>query len=290
MVATMAAASRRRTCGGVIVVSRLAVAAALLVFAGPAPTAGSASNGGFVVGFDDDLPKQAGAAAVAAASDAGAGALRFTLQWSSGETALTAADKAGLSAAVSAAAGFRVVLSVYGAAGSEAPVDAAGRSNYCAYVANALTLNPPIRDVVIWNEPNKRLFWNAAGSGQANAPAQYEALLASCYDSLHSAFASVNVIGLAVSSTGNDDASSTSPGAFIRDIGEAYRASGRTMPVLDTVGFHPYPLNAPERPWLQHIGQKTIAEGDWNKLMYNLWLAFHGSGQPLPGNVGITIW
>ena len=75
-------------------VSRLAVAAALLVLAGPVPTAGSVSNGGLVVGFDDDLPKQSGAA-VAAASDAGAGALRFTLQLSSGETALTAADKAG---------------------------------------------------------------------------------------------------------------------------------------------------------------------------------------------------
>ena len=47
-------------------VSRLAVAAALLVLAGPVPTAGSVSNGGFVVGFDDDLPKRSGAAAVTA--------------------------------------------------------------------------------------------------------------------------------------------------------------------------------------------------------------------------------
>jgi hypothetical protein len=267
-----------------------AAAAASIVLAGLAAAAGSPSNPGFVVGFDDDLPKQSGSAAVAPATTVGAGAFRFTLQRSSGETALTAADRAGLGTAVSAANGFRIVLSVYGAAGSDAPVDAAGRSAYCAYVADALTLYPSIRDVVIWNEPNKRLFWNASGIGQSDAPAQYEALLASCYDTLHGSIPDVNVIGLALSSTGNDNATSTSPGAFIRGVGDAYRAAGRTAPLMDTVGFHPYPLSASERPWLQHIGEKTIAEGDWNKLMYNLWLAFSGSGQPLPGSAGVTIW
>src|SRR5262249_27791433 len=158
------------------------------------------------------------------------------------------------------------------------------------YVADALSRYPSIRDVVIWNEPNKRLFWNAAGTGQADAPAQYEALLATCYDSLHASFPGVNVIGLALSSTGNDNATSTSPGAFIRGVGDAYRASGRAVPLLDTVGFHPYPLSSSERPWVQHIGEKTIAEGDWNKLMYNFWLAFNGTGQPLPGSGGVKIW
>ena len=40
------------------------------------------------------------------------------MQWSTGETALTAADKSRLGAAVSASSGFRLVLSVYGAAGT----------------------------------------------------------------------------------------------------------------------------------------------------------------------------
>ncbi|HEY2219597.1 MAG TPA: hypothetical protein VGH35_09660 [Gaiellaceae bacterium] len=267
-----------------------AAVAALIVLAGLAAAAGSASNAGFVVGFDDDLPQQSGTSGVAPAATVGAGAFRFTLAWSSGQTALTPSDRAGLGTAVSAAGGFRVVLSVYGAAGSDAPIDAAGRSAYCAYVANALALYPTIRDVVIWNEPNKRLFWNASGTGQADASAQYEALLAGCYDSLHSSFSGVNVIGLALSSTGNDNATSTSPGAFIRGVGDAYRAAGRTAPLMDTVGFHPYPLSSSERPSLQHIGEKTIAEGDWNKLMYNLWLAFNGTGQPLPGSAGVKIW
>src|SRR5262249_27604243 len=213
----------------------------------------------------------------------------FTLQWTSGETALTTADRAGIGNAVSAASSFRIVLSVYGAAGSDVPVDGTARNAYCSYVADALGRDPSIRDVRIWNEPNKRLFWNAARTGQADAPAQYAALLATCYDSLHASVPGVNVIGLALSSTGNDNATSSSPGAFIRGVGDAYRASGRAAPLMDTVGFHPYPLSSSERPWVQHIGEKTIAEGDWNKLMYNLWLAFNGTGQALPGSAGVKI-
>ena len=246
----------------------------------PAAVAGSS----FVVGFDDDLPLQVGSTAVTPATSLGAKAFRYTLQWAAGETALTTSDAASLSNGVAAAGALRVVLSVYGTSGAAAPTDAAGRSDYCAYLHDAVTRFPAIRDVVVWNEPNKNLFWNP----QTNAPALYETLLAQCYDVLHPL--GVNVVGLALSSTGNDNASSTSPGAFIRGVGTAYRASGRATPILDTVGFHPYPASSTERPWAQHIGSTTIGEGDWNKLMYNLWLAFDGTGQALPGSGGVTIW
>ena len=68
----------------------------------------------------------------------------------------------------------------------------------------------------------------------------------------------MNVIGFALSSTGNDDALSTSPGAFIRGVGDAYRANGRTGRILDTVAHHPYGLDAAERPWRKHIAAKPI--------------------------------
>jgi chitodextrinase len=259
------------------------VAASATAFVAAVSAASPSDGSGFFVGFSDDLPKQAGAAAVAPAQQLGATAFRFTLQWVPGETALTESDAAGLGKAVPAASGMRVVLSVYGNAGTAAPVDAAARDAYCAYVRDAVTRYPAIRDVAIWNEPNKRLFWNP----QDSAPAQYEALLARCYDVLHPL--GVDVIGLALSSTGNDDAGSTSPGGFIRRFGDAYRSSGRTAPLLDTVGFHPYVRSAGERPWLKHVGSTTIGEGDWNKLMYNLWLAFDGTGQPLPGS-GARLW
>ena len=238
-----------------------------------------------VVGFADDLPKEIGVEATDPARSLGAGALRLTTQWSLGQTQPDAVEVSRLDRAVAAAAGLRVFLSVYGRAGTDAPQDPASRDAYCGFVRDLLLRYGAIRDVTIWNEPNKRLFWNPqlAGDGSSVAPAAYEALLARCYDVLHGAVPGVRVLGLALSSTGNDDAGSHAPGVFIREVGDAYRASGRTAPLLDAVAFHPYPLTPGERPWAKHVGSRTIGQGDWNKLMRNLSLAFADSGQPLPG-------
>jgi len=263
-------------------ISFVVTAAALVAAAASA----GASTPGLLAGFSENLPEDIGKAATGPAKDLGAGAMRITVGWSAGRTSLLAADQAKLDRAAGAASGLRLVLAVYADTGSSAPVDAAGRDAYCTYLRNVLSRYSSIRDVVIWNEPNKNLFWNP----QANAPAQYEALLARCWDVLHKAFSKVNVIGLPLSSTGNDNASSTSPGAFIRAVGDAYRASGRTKRILDTVGYHPYPLDPGERPWRKHIQSKVIGLGDWNKLMRNLWLAFNGTSQPVPGSGGVSIW
>src|SRR5215203_6152633 len=249
-------------------------------------------SAGFFVGFSDDSPKWIGAEAVEPARELGSSASRITLQWTPGQTSLAEADIVELQRAVSAAKGIKVVLSVYGNAGSSAPHTDAAREEYCGYVEDALAHFRSVRDVVIWNEPNKSLFWRPqlAEDGAAAAPVAYEALLARCYDLLHSAFADVNVIGLALSPAGNDDAGSHSPGAFIRALGAAYRASGRDRPLLDAVGHHAYGVTAAERPWRKHIVSKVISQGDWNKLMYNLWLAFDGTAQATPGVGGVGIW
>src|SRR4051794_16110371 len=259
---------------------RVFAALALLVVALPASSAGS--NAPFLVGFTDDLVKNQGSVAVPPANTLGGKAFRITLMWQPGQTQPDPSEVGDLDRATGAASGLKLVLAVYASAGLNAPLDAAGRDAYCGYVKNVLARSSSIRDVVIWNEPNKRLFWNP----QTNAPALYESLLGRCYDVLHAAFSKANVIGLALSSTGNDDSVSTSPGAFIRGVGDAYRASGRTKRLIDTAGFHPYATAATERPWRKHIQSKTIGEGDWNKLAYNLWLAFNGTAQPAPG----TIW
>jgi fibronectin type 3 domain-containing protein len=274
------------------VVRRFAVAVAVLAALVAAPSAVSGGNPGFFVGFADDLPKEVGADAVTPATALGASAFRFTLQWSPGQAAVSAADAAKLDRAVAAAAGSRIVLAVYGTTADAAPTDATRRDQYCGYVRDALARYPSIRDVVVWNEPNKSQFWRPqlAADGSVASPSAYEALLAQCWDVLHTAFPGVNVLGFALAHNGNDDAGSRSPGDFIRRVGDAYRASGRSAPVVDTVAFHPYPSNSAERPWRKHIGSKEIDQGDWNKLMYNLWLAFHGTGQPIPGEGGVTIW
>jgi hypothetical protein len=269
------------------VVRRLAaLAGASLTLAVAVGTGTSATSGEpFFVGFADDLPQVLGSTAVSPATDLGGRAFRLTTTWSPGQP-LADSERTRLARAVGASSGHRLVLAVFADAGSKAPQDAAAREDYCTFVRGVLSAFAAIRDVVIWNEPNKSLFW----SPQASAPAQYEQLLARCHTVLHAAFPTVNVIGLALSSTGNDDSGSTSPGAFIRGVGESYHANGRTGRILDTVGFHPYATAASERPWRKHIASKTIGQGDWNKLMFNLFQAFDGTGQPLPGEETVRIW
>lgn len=262
---------------------------AALVLAGSLATVPSAVSqkdpARFTVGFADDLPKELGATATDAARALGATSLRLTTRWSPGAVGLDSAEAARLDRALAAASGLRVFLSVYGPAGASAPRDAASRESYCGFVRDLLLRYGSVRDVVIWNEPNTRLFWNPQldADGGSVAPAAYQALLARCYDVLHSAIPGVRVIGLALSGSGDDDAGSHSPGAFIRRLGDAYRASGRALPLFDAVAHHPYPADTDERPWTRHVGSGLIGQGDWNKLMHNLQVAFGATGQPLPG-------
>jgi hypothetical protein len=261
-----------------------AAAAALVAFA-PAAQAG----GRFFVGFDEDGLRVEGAAAAQPARALGAKAFRITLTWHPGETRVSFTDVSDLHRAVSAGKGFRIIVAIYGAA-ANAPKDASARNQYCRYARSVLVTSAAIKDIVIWNEPNTSRFWQPQfnADGTSAAPAAYEALAARCWDVLHAYRPGIDVIAPATAATGNDKPYATSnvshsPGAFILALGDAYRASGRKKPILDTVGHHAYGDSNAERPWYQHIGTETIGEGDWKKLMSSLSTAFAGTGQPIPG-------
>ena len=170
----------------------------------------------------------------------------------------------------------RIVLSVYNRA-AEAPVTPQGRETYCGYLRNVLRRLPLIHDVQIWNEANNPMFWP-----ESAGPSSYEALLARCWDVLHATKGPVNVI----SST----APRHDPAGFILGLGDAYRASGRELPIADTIGHNPYPLNSAEPPSATHEGTDVIGEGDYGTLMDVLRKAFAETGQPVPGTRGVTIW
>jgi hypothetical protein len=204
---------------------------------------------------------------------------------------MSARDVAAFTNMVGAAAGLRIVVTVYGRA-VDAPVDAAGRESYCAYVRDLLSRFPTINDVVIWNEPNLGFFWQPQfnADGTSAAPAAYEALLARCWDVLHAFRPGVNLV-MTTSPSGNDDPNaasnvSHSPGSFIRDMGGAYRVSGRTQPLFDTVGHNPYGMSSAEPPWAQHLAPSHIGEGDLDRLIQALDDGFGGTAQPVPGHCG----
>jgi hypothetical protein len=235
-------------------------ALALIVGFGVMPSPARAGPG-LIFGFSDDAPKWDAASAAASARSVGASAFRLTLHWGSGESDLTAQDISDLDKAVAGTNGFRLVLSVYGSPTS-APQDDQSRTQFCAYVKNAVDRFPSITDVVVWNEPNVSSFWRPQFNpdGSSAAPVAYEALLARCFDVLHAFRPTINVVAPATSPRGNDNPNavsnvSHSPVNFIERMGLAYRASGRSDPLFDTVGQHVYQNSFRERPFLIQYGR-----------------------------------
>lgn len=251
-----------------------------------------------LLGISDDHAATEPVKALTALQSVGARAVRVVLPWTPGQTELGQADASRLQRAVQAWGGtVRIVALVTGATADAAPQDDASRDAFCSFARSVLVRFPSIRDVAIWIEPNKATFWRPqfAADGSSAAPAAYAALLARCWDVLHQTRSDANVIGPSTSSRGNDRPNarsnvSHSPGAFVRRLGAAYRASGRTQPILDTVSHHPYGENAAERPSRLHAGSTTIGLGDWAALMQAWYDGFHGTGQPIPGQGGVTIW
>ena len=223
---------------------------------------------GLLVGIDDDQIKwtHRPGPILGAVRALGVDAMRVTLEWRPGRRNLTGRDHTELRRAIgSYRYGVRVVLGVYGRPG-DAPRSPAAREDYCRFVRNVLLRYGEITDVVIWNEANSGAFWRP----QADASRAYEALLARCWDLLQASVSGVNVL---TTTAGSHD-----PQSFIRELGAAYRASGRTRPLFDTAGHNPYPLYPDEAPTATH--DVYIGQGDYARLVAALDEAFAGTAQP----------
>src|SRR3954452_8185639 len=265
---------RTLACASIVVAAVLAAC----VYAVPASAAP-----GLLVGATDDMFRLEPARADAFAADLGLTAARVTLWYQAGQSVLTPTQAADLQAAASTRP--RIVLAAY-ASSSASPRTDAARQAYCSSLRDALVQVPRVNDVVFWNEPNYPYFWwpqfDAAGNSVSSV--EYEQLLARCWDVLHAYRPSVNVIGLALAPYGSDDPAAAtvghSPGNFIRKVGDAYRASGRTAPLFDTVSQHIYGVTPAERPWVTHVSSpRRISEGDIGRLVGILQTAFADTKQ-----------
>jgi hypothetical protein len=216
---------------------------------------------------------------------AGLGAIRLTAQWRTGQTAPQPALLACLQNAVSAADldGITVFLSVYPAGSSVTPLTATARANFASFATSLAKALPTVHRFIVGNEPNINRFWlpQFARDGVDIAAPAYEALLAQTYDALKGVSASSTVIGGALSPRGNDSILSRrhSPTTFLRDLGRAYRASGRTRPIMDAFALHPYEDNSSIPPSFRHPRSTTISVADYPKLLALLGKAFDGTAQ-----------
>ena len=144
----------------------------------------------------------------------------------------------------------RVFLAVFHAGSATTPLTDDDRADFAAYVTAVMRTAPEIRDVIVGNEPNLNRFWMPqfdAEGGDVAAPA-YLALLAEVYDAVKRADPDMTVWGGALAPRGIDrpgtGRDTHSPTTFIRDLGEAYRASGLEQPPLDGFAYHPYPVSS----------------------------------------------
>ena len=188
---------------------------------------------------------------------------------------------------VAQAHGVRVVFAVYqkrsAALPSGGPVAVAQLSTWLQSLARRF---PAVREYIGPNEPNQPRFWQSqfnADCTNASGRSYFEAM-ASMYDALKAVDGGIKVVGVALSPRGNDDCRaesniSTSPVRFIRYLGDAFRASGRSAPIMDAFSFHPYPNVNTDAPG-QGYAWPNVGLANLDRLKQAIWDAFRGTAQP----------
>jgi hypothetical protein len=226
--------------------------------------------------------------ALALAEQANLGdAVRVTLTWARGRRAPEQESVDHLRDVVDAAAktGTTVYVSLYPFGSSQTPLSNGDQGDFTAWVAAIARAVPGARHFIIGNEPNLNRFWlpQFGPNGEDVAAGPYVLLLAKSYDALKAISPAIEVIGGSLSHAGvdrpNTGRDTHSPTAFIQDMGSAYRASGRTAPIMDAFSFHPYMLRSDEPPTLTHPNDTTMTIADYPKLVTTLGQAFDGTAQ-----------
>ncbi len=268
-----------------------ALAAAVAVGAWAAFFRSSDEGHAVWVGALEDVVKQPDPAVaderVALAEEVGFNALGITTLWAPG---LSEPDPAELSVLRNVAAAakrrrIRILLTVYSGRNRDTPLSDEEQQQYAAYAASLARRLPTVRDFVVWNEPNLNRFWlpQFNESGQDVAASAYTSLLALTYDALKEVSPRIRVVGGALAPRGFDNPEkmrqTQSPTAFIRNMGLAYRASGRARPLMDVFAIHPYLERSATPPTRRHLLGTGIGIADYDKLVDLLGEAFDGTAQ-----------
>ena len=257
-----------------------------------APTA-LAAGPDLRIGAAEDQVKQHTLPAAKAQLDllrlAGLDTVRITAIWSPGQTAPEAAEAVLIENAITAAdlAAVKVVVAVYHASSATTPLTEEARTKFAAFAAAIARKHRSVRQFIVGNEPNLNRFWlpQFEEDGASAAPAAYLQLLAATYDALKGVSPAITVWGGSVSPRGTDRPfgirPSHSPTTFIQGLGAAYRASGRTLRVMDGIAIHPYGDNSSQAPSASaHPNTTSVGLADYAKLVSLIGQAFDGTAQP----------
>jgi hypothetical protein len=270
----------------------LCVALAAAFVLAPAAHAGGPA---LVLGATEDAVRAPTLAGAKAEMDllvlAGFRGVRITQIWTPGDRAMSAHDRTILENVVAAAKldNVTVLTSITNQGSRTTPLSDEDQADFAAYAASVVKALPELKIVIIGNEPNLNRYWlpQFADDGTDAAAPAYESLLARAYDAVKAVSSDITVLGGAVSPRGGDVAGGIrpthSPTVFIQDMGAAYRASGRTVPIMDGFAFHPYEDNSSIAPVDGvHPNSTTISLADYDTLVALLGEAF--------GDYALPIW
>ena len=268
---------------------RLAAVALAAFLLAPAAHAGGPS---MLLGAAEDAVRSSQPAVAKAQMDllarAGFRAVRITQTWAPGESAVSSNDAAILQNVVTAAGldGIDVLVTVSNFGSRTTPLTDADQADFASYTASVVS-TARIRRVTVGNEPNLNRYWlpQFDESGADVAAVAYERLLAATYDAVKGVDPTVDVLGGALAPRGGDTPGTGrdthSPTAFIHDLGAAYVASGRVLPIMDGLTLHPYEDNSSIAPLIgTHPNSTSISLADYGKLVTLLGQAFDGTAQP----------
>jgi hypothetical protein len=244
-----------------------------------------------IVGTVDDSVKQRQPALASTlmkvSHDAGFDAVLVSSRWRRGATRPSATERAMLGNVVRAAGkqGMQVFVFVWHGLSGGTPRTPTTRRQFASYAAAIVRDFPQIRNVVVGNEPNLNTFWlpQFGSGGRDAAAASYFELLAETYDALKAVSPQIEVIGGALAPRGSDrpqrKRGTHSPTQFIKDLGAAYHASGRTKPIMDAFAIHPYMHTSAVPPTGRNHASTTITIADYPRLVGLLTNTFKGTGQ-----------
>jgi hypothetical protein len=221
------------------------------------------------------------------ANDIGYHDLRMTVKWDGSNTI---PNQAILKAAVDCALlnNIRPILAIYPLQPNAIGSNDAAQQAFAGFVALVGQAFPQVQNFIVGNEPNVNRFWQPQYTGGQDAAGKdYEHTLAYSYDALKVARPDATVWGPAISSRGNDNANATSnashsPVWFIKDMADAYKASGRTKPIFDEFDLHPYPPIQDTDPFSKPFQWPQGGAANLDRIKQALWDGFNGTAQPIP--------
>jgi hypothetical protein len=258
-------------------------------------TAGAA-RAGLDVGVTEDAGKTgSGAAFFATLADIGLKVNRVSINWDPNKPT-TIVGQAEIAAWLpqAQASGTRIVFAIAPLSARDLTNSPSAKAQFVAFVKQIAKTFPTVKDYVIGNEPNQPRFWlpQFTATGKPLSAAAYLPVLAGSYDVLKALDPTITVIGVGLSPRGNDQPLaksnvSRSPVRFLHDLGVAYRASGRTTPLMDELAFHPYPPPSQPSPDVGYVWPNAGLP-NLDRIKQAVWDAFHGTAQATFAEPGKT--